>query len=107
MPVMRAPIAAAVLVALAAPARADSFSLRDVDKQAHVAVSYALTLTGSVVLRRFRVPRWQAVAIAAAATMVLGTFKELALDDEYSWGDQLGNGIGTSAAAVLVLSLRL
>lgn len=101
-------VASALLIlALAAPARADDFSVRDVDKQAHMAVSYGMTLTGAVVARRFEVKRWQAVAIAAAATLTLGTFKELVLDDAYSWGDQLANGIGTGAAAALVLSFQL
>jgi len=104
----RASVIAACLAA-ATPARADShgLSLRDVDKQAHVAVSYGLTLTGAVVLRRYRVPRWQAVLIAAAATLALGTFKELVLDDPYSWGDQGANTIGAAAAAGLVLAFRL
>lgn len=107
MATTRALVIAVVLGSVAAPARGDSFSVRDVDKQAHVAVSYGLTLTGAVVARRFDVKRWQAVTIAAAATMALGTFKELVLDDAYSWGDQLANGIGTGAATIVVFSFRL
>lgn len=96
-----------VLLLLAGEARGDGFSARDVDKQAHMAVSYGLTLSSSVVMRRYGVRRWQAVAIAAAATLVLGTFKELVLDDPYSWGDQLANTIGTGTAAAVVFTFRL
>ncbi|MBA3821929.1 MAG: hypothetical protein H0X17_23800 [Deltaproteobacteria bacterium] len=91
----------------AATARADGFDPRDVDKQAHLAVSYGLTFTIAVVARRYDVPRWQAVAIAAATTLVLGTTKELADDTGYSWGDQLANTIGTGTAAIVVFSFEL
>jgi hypothetical protein len=103
---MRA-LAVLLLACAVAPARADSFSPRDVDKQAHMSVSYGLTLTGAIVAERFDVERWQAVAIAAAATMARGTFKELVLDEQYDWNDQLANGIGTTTAPVLVLTLEL
>ncbi len=106
-PTILAAALGALVVARSSPAAADGFDPRDLDKQAHLAVSYGLSLTGSLVLRRLDVPRWQAVAIAAAATLALGTVKELVLDDTYTWGDQLGNGLGTSGAAVVVFSLRL
>ena len=98
--------AAALVLALGSPARADGFDLRDLDKQAHVAVSYGVTLSVATILRRYEVPRWQAVAIAAAVTIVIGTTKEL-IDDPYSWGDQLANAIGTSTAGVVVFTFRL
>ena len=103
---MHRALAAAVLAALALPARADTFDLGDVDKQAHVAVSYGLTLSVAVVLRHHDVPRWQAVAIAAATTLVIGTVKEL-VDPPYSWNDQLANTLGSAGAAVVVVSFRL
>lgn len=103
---MRPVLVAAVLASLASPARADSFDLGDVDKQAHVAVSYGLTLSIAVVLRHHDVPRWQAVALAAATTLVIGTVKEL-VDPPYSWGDQLANTLGTSGAALVVFSFQL
>lgn len=110
VPRMHAHLAAAaatiVMLSTAAPARADDFDPADLDKQAHMAVSYGLTLSVATILRRYELPRWQAVAIAAAATIVIGTTKEL-IDDPYSWGDQLANAIGTSSAAVVVFTFRL
>ena len=95
-----------MLASLALPARADTFDLGDVDKQAHVAVSYGLTLSIAVVLRHHDLPRWQAVAIAAATTLVIGTAKEL-VEPPYSWSDQLANTLGSAGAAVVVVSFRL
>lgn len=89
------------------PASGDDLDLGDVDKQAHVAVSYGLALTGQVVLRRHRVPRWQAAAIAAAATLAFGTFKELVLDKPYSWGDQGANALGVGLAVGVVFAFDL
>jgi VanZ family protein len=91
----------------APPAHAETFSLGDVDKQAHVAVSYGVTLTGAVIGTRYRLPRWQAVAVAAAATLVIATVKELVVDDAYSWPDQPANPIGAGAAAAVAFSFRL
>ena len=101
--------AAAIVLVLGAlsPARADGFDPRDVDKQAHMATSYAITFSVTVIARRFEVPRWQALALGAATTAVLGTFKELVIDDPYAWGDQLANTIGTGVAAVVVLAFRI
>jgi VanZ family protein len=93
--------------ALASPARADDgFDPRDLDKQAHMAVGYAITLTTAVIARKLELPRWQAVAIGVAATAVLGTLKEL-VDPPYSWGDQLANTIGSGMAAGVVFAFRL
>ena len=102
----RAAAIALVLGALS-PARADGFDPRDVDKQAHMATSYGITFSITVIARRFEVPRWKALALGAATTAVLGTFKELVIDDPYGWGDQLANTIGSSLAAVVVLAFRL
>lgn len=77
-----------------------------VDKTAHAAVSYGIALTGTVVLRRFDVERWQAVAIASAVALALGSFKELVLDDRYSWTDQAANGIGVATSAALSFTFQ-
>lgn len=90
-----------------APACADGFDPRDVDKQAHMATSYGITFTVTVIARRFEIPRWKALALGAATTAVLGTFKELVIDDPYAWGDQLANTIGSSLAAVVVLAFEI
>lgn len=94
------------VLALAVPARADDFDPRSLDKQAHVAVGYGITLTTAVIARRFELPRWQAVAIGAAVTAVLGTVKEL-VDPPYSWGDQLATTIGSGTAVAVVFAFRL
>ncbi len=95
------------MICASSPAQADDFSPRDLDKQAHMAVSYGITLTGSVVLRRYKVTRWKAVAISVATAMALGTFKELALDGSFSTADELANGIGAGVAAGLVFAFEL
>lgn len=108
---MRTLAAAALLAAVTTQpvgsARADDFDPRDVDKQAHLAVSYGLTFTIAVIARHHEVPRWQAVAIAAATTLVLATTKELTDDTGYSWGDQAANAIGTGTAAIVVFAFEL
>lgn len=96
----------ALLAALAQPASADSFDLRDVDKQAHVATSYGITLTVATIASRYELRRWQAVLLGVATTLVLGTTKEL-VDDEYSWGDQAANGLGAGAASAVVFAFEL
>ncbi len=87
--------------------RADSFDIGDIDKQAHVATSYGLTLTGAVVLQRFRVRRVASVLISVAATLALGTLKELVIDDRFSGGDEIANLIGAGSAAGIVFGFRL
>ena len=77
------------------------------DKAAHVAGSYCLALTTTLVLRRFDVPRWLSVVIASATTLAVGTIKELAFDDRYSWLDQAANTTGVAASAGLVFTLEL
>ena len=88
-------------------ASADSFDVRDTDKQAHIAVSYGLTLTGAVVLRRFKVRRVTAVVVSAVASLALGTFKELVIDDRFSRGDKIANFVGAGLASGVVFSFEL
>lgn len=95
------------MLCVAPRVQADDFSPGDLDKQAHMAVSYSITLTGSVILRRYQVTRWKAVAISVAAAMALGTFKELVLDATFSPADELANGIGAGVAAGLVFAFEL
>ena len=96
-----------VLALPASVARADTFDLTALDKRAHMATSYALTLSVDVVARRFELPRWQAALLGAATTIVVGTAKELVLDDDYDWGDQLANGIGITTATLVVFAFEL
>lgn len=99
--------ALAVIVSLAVPARADDFDPRDYDKQAHMAVSYGISLTVAVVARRYELARWKAALLGVASALVLGTAKELVHDDTYSWGDQAANTIGAGTAAGVVFVFRL
>jgi hypothetical protein len=77
------------------------------DKVAHAAVSYSLTLTGSLLLEKLDVPRWQAVLIAGGATFLLGLAKEYVIDAEPSGGDLAADAIGVGAGAGLVFTFEL
>lgn len=111
-------LALVTALALAAPSRAAAehdgrtrpirltFDPTDRDKQAHIAVSYGVTLTVAVIARHYEVTRWKAVLAGAATALVLGTLKEL-VDDPYSWGDQAANTIGAGAAVGVVFAFRL
>jgi hypothetical protein len=100
-------ILATILLSRPSAAWAEPLSLKDLDKQAHVAVSYGLTLSSTLVLRKAGLERWQAVSIAAATTMLLGTVKEVWIDDRYTWADQGANAIGTGLAVGFVFVLEL
>lgn len=97
---------AGALALAALPARADELDLGDLDKQAHIAVSYGLTLTGAAIARRYEVERWQAVALSAAATLALGLAKEV-VDDDFSPADMGANTLGVAGAAAVVLVFEL
>jgi len=77
------------------------------DKVAHAAVSYSLTFTGTLLLEKLDVPRWQAVLIAGGATFLLGLAKEYVIDAELSGGDVAADAIGVGAGAGLVFSFEL
>ena len=78
-----------------------------VDKVAHAAVSYSLTLTGALLLEKLELERWQAVLIAGGATLLIGLAKEYVIDDEASGGDLLADGLGIGVAAGMVFSFEL
>ncbi len=71
-----------------------------------MATGYALTFTLAVVARHYEMERWKAALLGAATTLVLGTLKELS-DNEFSWGDELGNTIGATTAVGVVFAFRL
>lgn len=104
---------ALLLLWSATNAAADAKSLRPVladvglDKKAHLAVSYGASLSLTLILRRFDVPRWMAITLASAATLAAASIKELVVDDKYSWGDQAANVAGTAVSAGFVLTLEL
>jgi hypothetical protein len=84
-----------------------SFDLSRTDTQAHLALSYSLALSGTVVLERYEIPRWKAVLIASAVTLGLGGVKELALDKEPSLADLFADTLGVGLSAGLVFSFDL
>jgi hypothetical protein len=94
----------APLVIAAAAAESDPLAP---DKAAHFAVSYGLTLTGTLLLEKLDVPRWQAVLISGGATFVLGLAKEYVIDAEASGGDLAADALGTGVAAGMVFAFEL
>jgi len=85
----------------------DSFSLKSQDKQLHMAAAYGLALTSTLLMEKYGMRRAPAVLIASVGTMLIGTGKELLIDDHYSSGDQIGNAIGTTASAIVVFTFQL
>lgn len=84
----------------------DSFSFNQTDKLLHISSSYAFTFTTTKFLEK-KLPKWKSLLYAGIATMVIGTTKELMIDDHYSEGDQLGNIIGLAGATVVIISFDL
>lgn len=92
---------------LSGPACADSFRLKSQDKQLHIMSGYGLSLTSTLLLEhKLDLPRWQAVLIASAFTMAVGTAKEFIVDEHYSAGDQWANLIGTAGSAAMVFTFE-
>lgn len=94
-----------VFFATLLPARTSKADGIPLDKQAHVAVSYGLTLTGALLLEKTGMERWLATLIAFSGTMLIGVTKE-AFDDEFSGTDQVANLVGASTAAGMVLVFK-
>ena len=84
----------------------DSFSFNQTDKRLHVVSSYALTITTAVFLEK-KLPKWKSIFYASMLTMIAGTVKELALDDHYSGSDQIGNLLGVTGAALVIVTIDL
>lgn len=92
---------------MATPGKADEFRFKSGDKQTHILAGYGLSLTSTLLLeKKAHLPRWQAVLYASAFTMLVGTAKELLIDDQYSAGDQWANLIGTAGSAAMVLTFE-
>jgi hypothetical protein len=99
------PVTAAVPLAAVAPD--DGSDPIAPDKVAHAAVSYSLTLTGSLLLEKLDVPRWQAVLISGGATFLLGLAKEYVIDTEPSAGDLAADALGVGVGAGVVFTFEL
>ena len=79
---------------------ADVFRASDIDKQAHMAASYAGTLTLGALYRKVGVePRLLAPLSASISMFFVGLTKE-ALDRRYSTADIKANAIGCLAGGV-------
>ncbi len=96
------------LVLTASPtARGDTFRPTRLDHQAHMAVSYSLALTGALIAEhKVGLDRKTAVLVASLATLAVGGFKELVIDDPGEGGDMVANVIGTAGAAAVVFVFR-
>lgn len=101
---------ALLMTALSAtPARADvgDFRFTRVDHQAHMAVSYGLALTGTLILEHeIGLERHEAVLASSLTTLAIGLIKELVIDDAGDSSDLLANVIGIGAAAGIVFGFR-
>ena len=86
-------------------AQADELRLKSQDKQLHIAAAYGLALTSTLLLEK-KLTRAQSILWASVFTMLVGTAKELLIDDEYSAGDQWGNLIGTAGSAAMVFTFE-
>ncbi len=101
----RVVVVVAVLYAiLCSVAKADSFSLKDTDKQLHVVTSYAGTLTLGAIYERIGVKKAMAPIASAVSMFFVGLAKE-SLDSEYSSGDVKANAIGCIAGGLFVWKL--
>jgi hypothetical protein len=101
-------IVAMLLVMSSASARADDgFDPTQLDKQAHMAVSYAVALTATEIMEKNDVPRWKSVLYASLGTIALGLTKEYFIDSQPSTGDIIADGVGVGVSAAVVFTFRL
>lgn len=84
----------------------DSFSFSRNDHQAHIAASYGVALTSTLLLEKKGLSRWESVLYASLGTLTLGLAKELIMDDEASGGDMVANFIGTGLSAGVVFAFE-
>lgn len=82
---------------------ADEFNIKDSDKQLHLAVSYAATLSGTALYEKMELP--VPTLLAGATTMLAGYLKERT-DKVYSKADMQANGYGTLAGMVFCWTFK-
>lgn len=96
----------AVLIAAILPkvafAEANNFDLSQVDQQAHLAVSYGITMTSSLLLEKKGFKKNDAILYGSLISLGLGLLKEYAVDKEASQGDLIADAIGTGLGAGVV-----
>ena len=96
------------ITATAWHARADDrLDFHEVDKQAHVAVSYGIALTATRILETKGLSRGQAILDGSLITLGLGLIKEFIIDASPSGADMAANGVGVGASALVVWTFQL
>jgi hypothetical protein len=75
----------------------ETFDVMSQDKQLHMAASYGMALTGTMILRSSKLPLTSSLFYSSLLTMAVFTAKEAYYDREFSKGDMLANSIGVGA----------
>lgn len=95
-----------LLFALEKNLKAETFNIKDKDKQLHIAASYGATLTGTLLFERAGFSRWTSLILASSLVMTYGLYKEQVIDKVASTPDILANTIGTGSAALMVITFK-
>ena len=85
----------------------DGFDWSRDDHKLHLGVCYGFSLTSTLVMRKAKIPRWQAVLFSSLGTLALAYGKEMLLDPEYQRGDMIANSLGIATQALVVFSFKL
>ena len=85
----------------------DDFDIQSTDKQAHIAVSYGLALTSTLVLEKHEASLWKAVLYGTLFSLSTGLAKEYLIDKSPSAGDIIADGIGNAMSAGVVFTFEL
>lgn len=80
------------------------FDLRKVDQQAHLAVSYGLAMTSTMLFEKHQHSRLESILYGSLVTMTVGFAKEYAYDKKPSDGDLIADALGTALSAGIVYS---
>ncbi len=82
----------------------DEFDLRKVDQQAHLAVSYGLAMTSTLIFEKHQYSKWESILYGSLVTMSVGFAKEYAYDKKPSEGDLIADALGTALSAGAIYS---
>ncbi len=85
----------------------DTLDLSKADKQLHLTLGYAVTLTGTAIMARNDVPRWTGLLYMGLGTLGAGLLKEIVIDGNFSYADMAYTAAGATLAggAVYVFDL--
>ncbi|MFM8270500.1 MAG: hypothetical protein ACKN9V_09960 [Pseudomonadota bacterium] len=84
-----------------------SFNWSRDDHKLHVTSTFGISLATTMILRKAKIPRWQAVLFSSLGTMAFAYGKEKLVDPEYQRGDMIANSIGVATQALVVFSFGL